>query len=144
MNAVLVGADIYRRGWQLAAVTSSRVAGVIRRLLRLVIRLGLLAGVGLALSKLLQGRRTSELGTPSPHWAPPPAPSPDLPKPSPEPELVKPVMLEEVLEKSKPAPPAPAQESVVKKAAPAKKVAEKAPPPAKKAAPVKKAAKKQP
>jgi len=73
---------------------------MIRRTLRFGIRLGLLAGIGLALFKVLQGRRSaSEFGSPSPDWAPPPTPNPNLPKSPPEPELIKPAMLEEVIEK---------------------------------------------
>jgi hypothetical protein len=113
---------------------------MIRRTMRFGIRLGLLAGIGLALFKLIQGRRSvSEFGSPSPDWAPPPTPNPNLPKSPPEPELVKPVMLEEVIEKKAaapalppevtieppvvppPAPPAP----VAKKVAPAKKAVAK-------------------
>ena len=115
---------------------------MIRRLLRFGFRLGLLAGIGLALFKLVQGRRAAEVGSPSPDWAPAPAPNPNLPRTPPEPELVKPAMLEEIVEKKKatvPAEPVPAPaagESVVKKKAPAKKA------PAKKAAPKKAAAKK--
>ena len=144
---------------------------MIRRTLRFGIRLGLLAGIGLALFKLIQGRRSaSELGSPSADWAPTPvpAPNPNLPKTPPEPELVKPVMLEEVIEKKAAAPslppevtiepppaPAPKKASPAKKAAakkaaapaaagPEKKVAPEKAPVAKKAAPVKKAPKKQP
>ena len=73
---------------------------MIRRTIRLGIRLGLLAGIGLGLFKFLQGRRSaSELGSPSADWAPPPVPNPNLPKSPPEPELITPVMLEEVIEK---------------------------------------------
>jgi DNA-binding protein HU-beta len=142
---------------------------MIRRTLRLGIRLGLLAGIGLALFKLIQGRRsTSELGSPSPDWAPAPAPvvNPNLPRTPPEPELVKPVMLEEIVEKkAAPAPPPEVTieppvvptvasltaEPVVKKAsparkAPAKKVAATPEPaaagPVKKVVPKKAAAKK--
>lgn len=127
---------------------------MIRRLLRFGFRLGLLAGIGLALFKLVQGRRAAEVGSPSPDWAPAPVPNPNLPRTPPEPELVKPAMLEEIIEKkaagrSEPAetPPAAATADVpaVKKKAPAKKVAE--PPaagPVKKAAPKKVAAKKAP
>lgn len=131
---------------------------MIRRMLRLGIRLGLLAGVGLALFKLVQGRRASDYGSPSPDWAPPPAPAanPNLPKPAAEPELVKPVVLEEIVEKKKAAgptaPPSPAADplppvgtggSVVKKAAPAKKLPAVAPAgDANGAGPVKKAARK--
>lgn len=139
---------------------------MIRRTMRLGIRLGLVAGIGLALFKLIQGRRSaSEYGSPSADWAPPPAPNPNLPKTPPEPELVKPVMLEEVIEKKAAAPapppevtiepPPPAPAPVLKKVAPVKKAAVKkaaaAPAAAgpvkkvapKKAAPVKKAPKKQ-
>ncbi len=119
---------------------------MIRRTLRFVIRLGLFAGIGLALFKVLQGRRSaSEFGSPSPDWAPPPSPNPNLPKSPPEPELIKPAMLEEVIEKKAavraalpddtPAPPAGSQaraeqapaaaEAPVKKASAPKKVAPK-------------------
>jgi hypothetical protein len=115
-------------------------------MLRLGVRLGLLTGIGVALFKLVQGRRASDFGSPSADWAPaaPSVPNPNLPKPTPEPELVKPVVLEEILEKRKgpvertepevSAPPAaPVEpvvapvvgtgESVVKKAAPVKRAA---------------------
>lgn len=73
---------------------------MIRRFVRLTFRLGLLSGIGFALFKVLQGRRSaSELGNPSADWAPPPAPNPNLPKAPPEPELVEPVMFEELIEK---------------------------------------------
>jgi hypothetical protein len=73
---------------------------VIKGFIRLVIRLGLLTGIGLALFKVLKGRRSaSEFGSPSADWAPPPAPNPNLPKAPPEPELVEPVMFEEIIEK---------------------------------------------
>ncbi len=73
---------------------------MIRRLLRLTFRLGLLTGIGLALFKVLKGRRSaSEFGSPSADWAPPPAPNPNLPKTPPEPELIEPVMFEEIIEK---------------------------------------------
>ncbi len=73
---------------------------MIRRFIRLTFRLGLLSGIGFALFKVLQGRRSaSELGSPSADWAPPPAPNPNLPKAPPEPELVAPVMFEEIIEK---------------------------------------------
>ena len=119
---------------------------MIRRTLRLGIRLGLLAGIGLALFKLVQGRRSaSEWGSPSPDWAPAPTPNPNLPKAPPEPELVTPVMFEELIEKKAAVgaappevtiepPPGPSvgsiiSEPVVEKAAPAKRA------PAKKVAP---------
>ncbi len=129
---------------------------MIRRTLRFGIRLGLLAGIGLALFKLVKGRRSaSEYGSPSADWAPAPAApahNPNLPKPVPEPELVTPVELHEIIEKkatvkAEPDPaPSPAValvgESAVKKAAKA------APPaaagPVKKVAPKKAAAKKAP
>ena len=73
---------------------------MIRRLLRLTFRLGLLTGIGLALFKVLKGRRSaSELGSPSADWAPPPVPNPNLPTTPPEPELIEPVMFEEIIEK---------------------------------------------
>ncbi len=133
----------------------------------MVIRLGLLTGIGLALFKVLQGRRSaSEFGSPSADWAPPSTPSPNLPKAPPEPALVEPVMFEEIIEKkaairavpepvSQPdampaAEPAPAAAGPVKKVAPKKAAAKKTAPPAapekaptaKKAAPAKKAPKK--
>jgi hypothetical protein len=137
-------------------------------MLRLGVRLGLLTGIGVALFKLVQGRRASDFGSPSADWAPaaPSVPNPNLPKPTPEPELVKPVVLEEILEKRKgpvertepevSAPPAaPVEpvvapvvgtgESVVKKAAPVKRAAKAtdtapaAAPAPEPAAPVKKA-----
>ncbi|MGI8808220.1 MAG: hypothetical protein ACR2KK_10330 [Acidimicrobiales bacterium] len=142
---------------------------MIRRTMRFCFRLGLMAGIGLALFKLMQGRRSaSEFGSPSADWAPPPAPNPNLPRTPPEPELVEPVMFEEIIEKKAairavpdpgPAPvlaPAPEPRPVAgppaaKKAparrAPAKKATP--PPPAaagpvKKVAPPKAAAKKAP
>ena len=133
---------------------------VIRRSLRLGVRLGLLAGIALALFKLVQGRRSADLPAPSEGWATPPPPPP-TPGTAPEPELVKPVMLEEIIEKKKSGDPsdtvaAAPGASVVKKSAPTKKAApaRKAAAPvdnnapvrkaaAKKAAPVKKAPKKQ-
>jgi peroxiredoxin Q/BCP len=82
---------------------------VIRRTLRFGFRLGLLAGIGFALFKLVKGRQgVSEFGSPSADWAPPPAPNPNLPKPVPEPPLITPVELEEIIEKKaaeKAAPP---------------------------------------
>ena len=73
---------------------------MIRRVIRFTFRLGLLSGIGFALFKVLQGRRSaSELGSPSADWAPPPTPNPNLPKTPPEPELVEPVMFEELIEK---------------------------------------------
>ena len=73
---------------------------MIRRVIRFSFRLGLLSGIGFALFKVLQGRRSaSELGSPSADWAPPPTPNPNLPKTPPEPELVEPVMFEELIEK---------------------------------------------
>ena len=97
---------------------------MIRGFLRFVVRLGLLSAVGLALFKVLKGRRSaSELGSPSADWAPPPPPNPNLPKTPPEPELIEPVMFEEIIEKKAavravpdpepvPAPPAVADEPV--------------------------------
>ncbi len=74
---------------------------MIRGFLRFVVRLGLLSATGLALFKVLKGRRSaSELGSPSADWAPPPAPNPNLPKAPAEPELVEPVMFEEIIEKA--------------------------------------------
>ena len=73
---------------------------MIRRFIRFTFRLGLLSGIGFALFKVLQGRRSaSEFGSPSADWAPPPTPNPNLPKTPPEPELVEPVMFEEIIEK---------------------------------------------
>lgn len=74
---------------------------MIRKTFRFGIRFGLLVGIGLALFKLVQGRRSSDLGRPSRDWAPAPAPAvnPNLPKPPPEPELVTPAMLQEVIQK---------------------------------------------
>src|SRR5438270_2513691 len=100
---------------------------MIRRTLRLGIRLGLLAGIGFALFKLVQGRRASDYGSPSPDWAPTPPPQPsNLPTPPPEPELIQPVILEEVIEKRKaaaqepePLPASGTGETVVKKECPA-------------------------
>ncbi len=137
---------------------------MIRKSIRLAFRLGLVAGLGMALFKFIQGRRSSDDGQPSTDWAPAPAPAvnPNLPRTPPDPPLVQPVVLEEIIEKKKavveaPAPAEPvaaAGESVVKKPpakkAPAKKAAAKkvAEPPAagpvKKAAPKKSAAKKAP
>ena len=138
---------------------------MIRRTLRFGIRLGLLVGIGLALFKALQGRRSaSEFGSPSPDWAPAPTPNPNLPKSPPEPELIKPAMLEEVIEKQAavravpdisapdvlPTPPpgtaartdptALPSDAPVKKASPAKRAATKKAPAAEPAAagPVKK------
>ncbi|HTJ75566.1 MAG TPA: hypothetical protein VL337_09380 [Acidimicrobiales bacterium] len=123
---------------------------MIRRTLRIGVRLGLLAGIAFALFKLVQGRRASDYGSPSPDWAPTPPPQPsNLPTPPPEPELVQPVILEEVIEKRKaatqepepePLPAGGTGESVVKKAAPAKKAASKKAAPAPTAAPAKKSA----
>ena len=135
---------------------------MIRKTFRLMFRLGLLAGLGLALFKFVQGRRSADYGRPSTDWAPAPAPAvnPNLPKSPPDPPLVEPAMLEEVIEKRKtvePAAPAPAGqstpaaavgESVVKKAPAKKKAAAKTAPaaepaadgPVKKVAPPKKAA----
>ena len=119
---------------------------MIRKTFRLMARLGLLAGLGLALFKFVQGRRSADYGRPSPDWAPAPAPvvNPNLPKSPPDPPLVQPAMLEEILEKKKtvvepqapasePAPDVDAGEPVVKKA-PAKKAAAKKAPAAKKTA----------
>ena len=82
---------------------------MIRRTLRFSFRLGLLAGIGFALFKLVKGRQgVSEYGSPSADWAPPPVPNPNLPKPVPEPPLITPVELEEIIEKraaGKTAPP---------------------------------------
>jgi hypothetical protein len=134
---------------------------MIRKSVRILFRMGLLAGLGMALFKFVQGRRSSEYGRPSTDWAPAPAVNLNLPRTPPDPPLVQPVVLEEIIEKKKavvdaPAPaPEPvvaeaAGESVIKKA-PAKKAAAKkkvAEPPAagpvKKAAPKKAAAKKAP
>ena len=64
---------------------------MIRGFLRFVVRLGLLTAIGVALFKVLKGRRSaSELGSPSADWAPPAAPNPNLPKSPPEPELIEP------------------------------------------------------
>lgn len=139
---------------------------MIRKTLRLVIRLSVLAGLGLALFKFVQGRRSADYGRPSTDWAPAPAPAvnPNLPRTPPDPPLVQPAMLEEIIEKKKAvveapapaapaAPPAAAGEPVVKKApAPKKAAAKKAPAaktaepaaagPVKKVAPEKAAAKK--
>lgn len=117
---------------------------MIRRSLRRGVRLGLLAGIGFALFKLVQGRRSSDFGSPSPDWAPAPVPNPNLPKHPPDPELVTPVILEEIVQKKAAtrAEPAAKKAAPVDKAAPvkkapaAKKVAPAAP---KKAAPAKKA-----
>jgi len=134
---------------------------MIRRWLRRGFRLGLVTAIGVGVAKLVQGRRSAaQLGRPSDDWATPPTPPP-APRAAPEPELVKPVMLEEIIEKkSVPAaelptdaappepPPAPGA-SVVKKAPPAKRAARKPVEPAapqvaagtvKKAPPTKKAA----
>jgi hypothetical protein len=120
---------------------------MIRKTLRLVIRLGVLAGLGLALFKFVQGRRSADYGRPSTDWAPAPAPAvnPNLPRTPPDPPLVQPAMLEEIIEKKKavveapapaaPAPPAAAGEPVVKKAPAPKKAAAKKAPAAKKAEP---------
>jgi len=134
---------------------------MIGRAIRFTFRLGLLSGIGVALFKVLQGRRSaSELGSPSADWAPPPTPNPNLPKAPPEPELVEPVMFEEIIEKKaairavpEPAPmpdtgipglagqpgarKAAAKQSSAKKSAPA---APAAAGPVKKVAPKKKAA----
>ena len=111
---------------------------MIRKTLRLMIRLGLLAGLGVLLFKFVQGRRSADDGRPSTDWAPAPAPAvnPNLPKTPPDPPLVQPAMLEEIIEKRKapPAPAAAAVESVAKKA-PAKKAAAKKAPAAKTADP---------
>ena len=117
---------------------------MIRKTFRLLVRLGLLAGLGVALFKFVQGRRSADYGRPSTDWAPAPAPAvnPNLPRTPPDPPLVQPAMLEEIIEKKKsmveePAPvgePAP----VARKAAAKKAPAAAAPEPA--AAPVKKAA----
>jgi hypothetical protein len=74
------------------------VVRLIKGFLRLGIRLGLIAGIGFALFKLVKGRR-AEYGSPSADWAPAPAPNPNLPKPVPEPELITPVELHELIEK---------------------------------------------
>jgi hypothetical protein len=116
---------------------------VIRRTLRIGVRLGLLAGIAFALFKVVQGRRASDYGSPSPDWAPTPPPQPsNLPTPPPEPELIQPVILEEVIEKRKaaaqepePLPASGTGESVVKKASPAKKAAPKKAAPTAAAAP---------
>ena len=121
---------------------------MIRKTFRLMVRLGMLAGLGLALFKLVQGRRSADDGRPSTDWAPPPAPAvnPNLPKSPPDPPLVEPAMLEEIIEKKKtvdapaaggestPAvaagqstPAAAAGQSVVKKAPAKKAAAKKAP-----------------
>ena len=137
---------------------------MIRRSLRLGIRLGLLAGIALALFKLVQSRRSAlEYGRPSSDWAPAPRPDDNLPRTPPEPELVQPAMLHEVLTKrpleraapaeDEPAPPpgsaarteeAPPVESVVEEAPPVEPVVEAAPPVEpvveKKATPAKRAA----
>src|SRR5687767_10763950 len=96
---------------------------MMRKTFRLIVRLGLLAGLGVALFKFVQGRRSADYGRPSTDWAPAPAPAvnPNLPKSPPDPPLVKPEMLEELIEKKKaavepPAPVAAAGGSVVKKA----------------------------
>lgn len=134
---------------------------MIRKTFRLMFRLSLLAGLGLALFKLVQGRRSADDGRPSTDWAPAPAPAvnPNLPKSPPDPPLVEPAMLEEIIEKKKPVeapaaggestPAVAAGQSVVKKA-PKKAAAKKAPAtkasepaaagPVKKVAPPKKAA----
>lgn len=125
---------------------------MIRRLLRLTFRLGLLTGIGLALFKVLKGRRSaSEFGSPSADWAPPPVPNPNLPTTPPEPALIEPVMFEEIKERKAavravpdPAPdPAPmaapeAQPAAPRKAAPAKKAPPKKAAPPAAAGPVKK------
>jgi hypothetical protein len=112
---------------------------MIRKTFRFGIRFGLLVGIGLALFKLVQGRRSSDLGRPSADWAPAPAPTtnPNLPKQPPEPELITPAMLQEVISKKasqRVAPPdvtpAPPPESAARvepaqKKAPAKKAAAK-------------------
>jgi hypothetical protein len=119
---------------------------MIRKTFRFGIRMGLLVGVGLALFRLIQGRRSSDVGRPSGDWAPAPspAPNPNLPKVPPEPELVTPAMLEEVIRKKAAQPVAPpavtpapppepaARVEPAKKKAPAKKapVKKAAPPPA--------------
>ncbi len=124
---------------------------MIRKTMRLMIRLGLLAGLGVALFKFVQGRRSADDGRPSTDWAPAPAPAanPNLPKSPPDPPLIQPAMLEEIIEKKKtvveaPAPaPAPVEPAPVAKKAPVKKAAAKKAPAAKTAAPavpVKKAA----
>src|ERR671911_499619 len=87
---------------------------MMRKTFRLLFRLGLLAGLGMALFKLVQGRRSSEQGRPSTDWAPPPAPAasnPNLPRTPPDPPLVQPAMLEEVIEKKKAVVDAPAPAS---------------------------------
>ena len=137
---------------------------MIRKTFRFGIRFGLLVGIGLALFKLVQGRRSSDLGRPSSDWAPAPSPAanPNLPKAPPEPELITPAMLQEVIEKkaservappdATPAPPPesaarvePAEKKAPAKKAPAKKVAEPAAAgPVKKVTPKKAAAKKAP
>lgn len=116
---------------------------MIRKTFRLVLRLGVLAGLGLALFKFVQGRRSADYGRPSTDWAPAPAPAvnPNLPRTPPDPPLVQPAMLEEIIEKKKaaveaPAPaPAAAGESVVKKAPAPKTAAAKKAPAAKTAEP---------
>ena len=124
---------------------------MIRKTFRLMVRIGLLAGLGLALFKFFQGRRSADEGRPSTDWAPAPAPvvNPNLPKSPPDPPLVQPAMLEELIEKKKTvvdppeptgatepapavgagesAPAATAGEPVVKEAPRAKKAAKKAP-----------------
>ena len=142
---------------------------MIRKMFRFGVRFGLLVGVGLALFKLIQGRRSSDLGRPSSDWAPAPSPAvnPNLPKSPPEPELITPAMLQEVIEKKKagdraappdatPAAPAgsvaraePAKKAPAKKAAAKRSAAPSAPAaepaaagPVKKVTPKKAAAKK--
>src|SRR5215212_2467079 len=91
---------------------------MMRKTFRLLFRLGLLAGLGVALFKFVQGRRSADYGRPSTDWAPAPAPAvnPNLPRTPPDPPLVQPAMLEEIIEKKKavveaPAPAEPAGES---------------------------------
>ncbi len=86
---------------------------MIRRTLRLGIRLGFLAGIALALYKLVQGRRSSaDLPQPADGWATPPTPVPE-PRVAPEPELITPVMLDEIIGKKTVADPQPPPEDAV-------------------------------
>ena len=127
---------------------------MIRKTFRLLVRLGLLAGLGVALFKFVQGRRSADYGRPSTDWAPAPAPAvnPNLPRTPPDPPLVQPAMLEEIIEKKKsmveePAPvgePAPVARKAAAKKAPAAAAPEPAAAPVKKATTKKAAAKKAP